>query len=651
MKNRNLLPAAAVLLVAILFVALNVLSNTVLNTARFDLTEDRLFTLSDGTRRIVSNLEEPVRLRFYFSESLANQLPSIRRYGQRVRDMLEEYVNLADGRIRLEVVDPEPFSVEEDEAVRVGLQAFPLGPGENVYFGLVGVNTTDDQEEIPFFNQEKEQFLEYDLTRMIYNLSDPQRPVVTLITDHEMNAQVNSLMRLGGGGPEPWALVDVIRETHDLKVVGGLERRIPEDTDILLVIHPAKLEADIRYQIDQYVLGGGHTIVFVDPFSEIGAASSQRGMMGMGQTRIPDSSKFAEQLAAWGVAVDPDKVVADWQLGQEVNMARPGGTARILRYLPWLEITPEHMNREDVVMADLGPMAIPTAGHIAALPDAGTRLTPLITTSVRSQLIDADDVRFRPDPQLLIEKFTASEDSYVLAARVTGTARTAYPDGKPGKTDGDSAEGAGKDGDGEESNEAGAPAHREAGEINVLLVADTDMLHERFWLRVQDFFGQKVLIPFAANGDFVVNALDNMAGSSDLIGLRSRGKSNRPFEVVDGLRRAAEQQFLQQERDLNARLEERQKEITELQSKARAGGGALLSEQQQAKIAEAQSEVLETRRQLREVQHNLNKDIEALETRLKVANIAIVPVAVALVALVLAAFRYRRRARRAAVRD
>lgn len=643
--NRNLLPALAVALVAVLFVALNVLSNTTLNAARFDLTEDRLFTLSDGTRRIVGELEEPVRLRFYFSETLANQLPSIRRYGQRVRDMLEEYVNVSDGRIRLEVVDPEPFSVQEDDAVRVGLQAFPLGPGENLYFGLVGVNTTDDQEEIPFFNQEKEQFLEYDLTRMIYNLSDPKRPVVTLITDHEMNAQVNSLMRLGGGGPEPWALVDVIRETYDMKVVGGLERSIPEDTDILLVIHPAKLEADIRYQIDQYVLNGGHAVIFVDPFSEIGAASSQRGMMGMGQTRIPDKSAFDEQLAAWGVKVETDRIVADWQLGQQVNMARPGGSAQIVRYLPWLEIGPENMNRDDVIMADLGPMAVPTAGHIAALPDAGTALNALISTSAESQLIDADDVRFRPDPQLLIEKFEASPESYVLAARITGTAKSAYPDGRPKPT--------AEEGEAKPAEEAAAdkPAHRGEGEINVLLVADTDMLHERFWLRVQDFFGQKVMIPFAANGDFVVNALDNMSGSSDLIGLRSRGKSNRPFEVVDALRRSAEQKFLQRERDLNAKLEEKQREITELQSSARAGGGALLSEQQQTKIEEAQKVVLETRRELREVQHNLNKDIEALETRLKVANIAIVPIAIALIALILAAFRFSRRARRAAVRD
>ena len=259
--NRSVTAVIGVILAVVLFVAVNVFANNALRNARLDLTGDGLYTLSDGSRAILGSIEEPIHLRLYFSEKLANDVPQFKAYGTRVRELLEEYANLSGGKLRLEVIDPEPFTDTEDEAVRAGMQAVPLPNGDSLYFGLVGRNTTDDEQSIPFFSQDKEQFLEYDLTRLIYNLTDPDRPVVGLITGHQMNADVTRLMRLSGQGRQPWAIVDVMREIFELKLIDLAEGPVPDDVDVLLLVHPTGLDDLALYRIDQFVLGGGNAVV------------------------------------------------------------------------------------------------------------------------------------------------------------------------------------------------------------------------------------------------------------------------------------------------------------------------------------------------------------------------------------------------------
>lgn len=651
--NRGVLSVIGLVLAAIIFLAVNVAANNALNSARLDLTEDRLFTLSEGSRNIVAALEEPITLRLYFSETTANAIPQIKTYGQRVRELIEEYVTLSGGRIRLEVIDPEPFTEAEDDAVRAGLQAVPLTAGVSLYFGLVGTNTVDDQQVVPFFSQEKEQFLEYDLTRIIYNLTDPAKPVVGLITAHQMNADVSPLMRVGGGGPQPWAITETIRETFTLRTVDRSAEAIDEDIDVLLIAHPAGLPDTLLYAIDQFVLRGGKALVYVDPFSEVAAAfGRQRG-------GTPDVSDLGPLLAAWGVAVEEGKIVGDWASAQQVDAGTPG-RPRVMRYLPWLQVNAANYDGGDVVMGELGPVAVATAGSIVKLSEGTTEVAPLITSSTQAMLYEADDVRFGPNPQALIENFKPADNSFVLAARITGDVVSAYPDGPPkpvgeaaaGQTDDEKAaapaDAAVTDQPANGSEEPVRHLSESQQPINVILVADSDLLYDQFWLRRQGFLGQQLMIPIASNADMAVNALDNLAGSSDLISLRSRGKSARPFVVVEDLRRAAEQTFLAEERELQAKLEAKQQEINELESSANAGGGALLTAEQQRTIVEAREEILETRRELRDVQHNLNKDIENLEAQLKFANIGLIPIVIGIGALVLAALRIqsRRRARR-----
>jgi ABC-type uncharacterized transport system involved in gliding motility auxiliary subunit len=635
---------AGLFLAVILFLSLNVLSGNTLRSARLDLTQEGLFTLSQGSMRIVRAIPEPIRLRFYFSEKLANQLPAVKTYGLRVRELLEEYVNRSDGRIRLEVIDPEPFSDAEEAAVRVGLQAVPLGAGDNLYFGLVGTNTIDDRQVVPFFSRDKEQFLEYDLTRLIHNLSDPKKPVVGLLTGHQMNADVSPLMRFGGG-PQPWAIVDYIRDVFDLKALDPRDLALDDGIDILLIVHPKGLDERALYAIDQFVLRGGRAVVYVDPYSEIEARGRQQRqrqrMMGGGDA----ASGLEKLLNAWGVSVSPDIVVGDFEAAQQVNAGQAGRT-RIVRYLVWLRLAGERLNRDDVVTADLGPVIVANAGVVDRLEDGKTEVTPLITSSPQSMRMEAELVRYGPAPERLLQIFKPGDVSQMIAARIAGEVSSAFPDGPPKvKADKDAAD------DKAEGKTAETPVaphlQRSQRPIGVIVVADTDLLHDQFWLRRQNLMGQDLIVPIAANADFLVNALDNLAGSNDLIGLRSRGKSERPFVAVEKLRRAAERKFLAEERALKEKLEATKSRIAELESKAKAGGGALLTAEQQSSIQEARQQILKTRRELRGVQHNLNRDIERLETRLKFANIGLMPIAIAVIAVIIALLRHRRRRRRA----
>ena len=627
--NRSTTSVLALGLAAILFLSVNVFSSNSLRSARLDLTENGLYTLSAGSKRILDEIPEPIRLRFYFSEKLAIQLPNIKSYGLRVRELLEEYVNLSGGKIHLEVIDPEPFTEAEDDAVRLGIQAVPLGTGDSIYFGLVATNTIDDRQVVPFFSREKEAFLEYDLTRMLFNLSDPKKPVVGLISGLQMNADASPMMRFSGG-PQPWAIIGAIRDSFALRTLDPRQGVIPPSVDILLITHPLGLDEHALYAIDQFVMAGGRAMVFVDPYSEVTA----RAQRGAGQQGLALASSTLDKLLnTWGVSVPTDHVIGDFDASQQVN-AGQGGQTRVVRYLVWLQLAAGNLNPDDVVTADLGPLIMANAGTIKALPDSGIKVTPLVSTSTQAMRMETNLIRFGPAPDRLLELFKPDGERHMIAARLAGKAKSAFPDGPPKDINGKVAE-----------KRKAAHMKDSSSPISVIVVADTDMLHDQFWLRKRNMMGQQMIVPIAANADFVINALDNLSGSSDLIGLRSRGKSTRPFVVVEAMRRAAEQKFLAEERKLKERLEESKKRMAELESRAQASGGSLLTPEQQREIQSVRSQVLQTRKQLRDVQHNLNREIDGLETRLKFANVGLMPLAVALIAAILAVYGLRRRRR------
>ena len=633
--NRSTTAVFSLILAAVLFFCVNIFSSNIFQSARLDLTQEGLYTLSAGSARILSEIPEPIRLRFYYSEKVAVQLPNIKSYGLRVRELLEEYVIRSEGKVKLEIIDPEPFTEAEDDAVRFGLQGAPVGTGESMYFGLVATNTVDDRQIIPFFNQENEAFLEYDMTRMIYNLSDPSKPVVGLITGLEMHADASPMLRFGGG-PQPWAIVAAIRELFDLRTVDVSQGIIPEDIDILLIAHPLGLNDQALYAIDQFVMRGGRALIFVDPYSEVTARSRRRGQPAGEKFTSSDVNKL---LKPWGVTVAKDHVIADYQAAQQVNTGQ-GTNQRIIRYLVWLQIAAENLNPSDVVTSNLGPMIFANAGTIRALTSSTTKVTPLITTSKQAMPMDANIIRFGPAPDRLLELFKADGKTHIIAARMSGAVKSAFPDGPPKKKGGKQNKTAGPD-DGKHLTQS-------SEDIALIVVADSDLLHDQFWLRKQNLFGQSSIVPISANADFLINALDNLSGSTDLINLRSRGKSDRPFTIIEAMRLDAERKFLAEERKLKKTLAKGKERIAELETRAKATVGSLLTPEQQKEIKKMRGELFNTRKQLRDVQHNLNRDIERLESKLKFINVGLMPLAVAVIAIVLATIGVRRRRKRAA---
>ena len=628
------------------FLAVNMFANQALTRFRLDLTEQRLFTLSEGTRNVIRAIDEPVTLRLYVSRSLASRLPSISGYVARVRDLLQEYEHAADGKIILTVIDPEPFSEEEDRAVAYGLSGLPLLDGESTfYFGLVGTNTLDDQEVVPRFTPDREEFLEYDLTKMIHTLGQAARPVIGLLTGLPLDGRNQQAMMMGRP-PQPWLILERIEELFEVRQLSpvGLER-IEDDVDVLMVVHPKGLSDTIRYAIDQFVLGGGNALVFVDPNAEADMTPTVPGL-----PPLPGKSELGDLLAAWGLELDTARTVGDMQVGADVQ-AQMGDRVMTIRYPLWINVPSPLLNRDDVVTAELGNLTFGTAGALETIPDTRLTVSPLArTTPSGASLVETEMAGPMADLERLVREFRPDGNSYALAVRVGGRAVTAFADGPPlPETVDEGAEaGEGTESGSESAAAAGAPAanHLGEGEINVIVVGDTDFLQDQFWVQRQNLFGQSIPIPVSGNGSFVVNALDNLTGSDDLIGIRSRGRFLRPFTVVNELRQDAELRFREKEKELLQRLEETDARLSELRTGE--GDEIVLTEDQRNAIVEFTKERVRIRRELRDVRHSLRKDIEALEASLKFINIGLVPIVIGVGGLLAGLHRMRRR--RAAMR-
>ena len=620
MKYKHLLSGSGILLAAALAVALITISNNLFTGVRLDLTENRLFTLSPGSINIITTLDEPVSLDFYLSRKSMADFPQLVNYANRVRDLLEEYAAKSDGMIRLSVIEPEPFSEEEDQAVASGLNGISVNAaGDRAYFGLVGVNSTDDEATIPFFQASRENALEYDVTKLIYNLANPEKRVVGVM----------SALPLFGdparGIQESWAIVGVMEEFFEVRNLGANADNIDEDVDVLMVVHPKNFSEEALFAIDQFLLRGGHAMLFVDPLAEGDATEPDPANPYV----MPDlSSNLNVMLEGWGLKVDTSKLAADINLAMRVQTQGARGPQET-NYLPWLQLGEQNLNREDFSTSELNQIHMGTAGIIERQDDAAVALTPLIETTTDSMKMERDLIFFQRDPNVMLANFAAENTALVLAARISGTVPSAYPDGLPGEA--------------EEDDPAAPEETVKEGRIDVVLVGDTDILADHFWIRMQNFFGVQIPQSIANNGDFVVNTLDNLAGNTDLISLRSRGEFSRPFTVVEQIRRDAEARFREQEQALQSRLEETEQKIAQLQQEG--GEGALLLSQEQAdEIEKFRLEQISTRKELRAVQHELQKNIERLGTQLKFINIGLIPLLIALLALVAGLRRARVRA-------
>lgn len=601
--TRKTLTSGALVILAVLFVAVVMLSNTLFRGLRLDLTENSLYTLSQGTRNLITKIDEPLHLTLYFSdkataESNRSDVRGLRLYFERVRELLEEISNLTSDKIHLEVIDPVAYSEAEDRAAAAGVQGIPLGPsGEKVFLGLVGSNSTDGQATIPFFDPGKETFLEYDIAKLIHELTIVKKPSVALLTSLPMTPGFDpQTMQMREG----WTTYQQLSQLFDIKPLDAANlKAIGSDINVLIVVHPKQLGDDAQYAIDQFVLRGGHLLAFVDPHAELDIPGTDPGNH-MAAMMAPKFSDLPALFKAWGVEYKPDQVVLDRARALSVSSspdAAPSRHPAILRF------GKADLPQDDVVTANLDALIVASSGYFSATKDSKYQLVPLLLSTDQSMAVPAERLRFAQDPAGLFSGFVPSGERHVLAARLQGKFKTAFPNRK----------------DAGHLSEA-----KESGEI--LLVADTDLLSDRLWVHVQNFFGQKLLNAFANNGDWFINAVDNLAGSSDLISIRGRGTSSRPFTRVEALKLDADDRFRVKEQELQQELNETERKLTELQSGKSNDQKFVLSPAQQQELDNFLKRKLEIRKELREVRRQLDADIDALGAGLKFINIALLPI-------------------------
>ncbi len=606
-------------------VAAVMVSNVLLRGIRVDLTENELYTLAPGTRSLLEGIEEPINLYLFFSDQETQNLPALRSYEARVRETLEEVAAHAPvRRLVLHVLDPLPFSEEEDRASQYGLQAANIGPaGESVYFGLAGSNSVGTTDVIPFFQPDpaKEAFLEYDLARLVYNLAHPDKVVVGLLSAAPMNGGFDPATQQPS---QPWVIAEQARQLFEIRALQPSTLRIEDDVDVLWIVHPAELSDQTLYAVDQFVLRGGRALIFVDPAAEILSAAA-----GPTDFSASPGSTLEPLFTAWGVKFVPNEVVADNRYALSIR-----GGQRPIRHIGLIGVDMAAMNQEDVISSGLGTVNLGLAGHFTLADGATAKLTPLISSSDEAAILTADRFQFLPDPAELLNGFTPTGTTYVLAARLEGPIKTAFPDGPPAAPDREAPVDA----------ELAAQHRTAADSANIVLVGDVDMLSDRLWVQVQSFLGQRLATAFANNGDFVINALDNLTGSADLIGLRSRATFTRPFIRVEELRRAADASFRATEQTLQAELAETERKLGELQSARDDASSLLMSPAQQDEIQRFLDQQLRIRQELRTVRRNLDRDIDKLGTTLKVLNIIVVPVLLTLLALGMVLWKRTRRA-------
>ena len=633
LKNDNtssaILVRFATIAVIILFISLNTLSNQLFSGARLDLTENNLYTLNSGTFKVLETIKEPITLRLFFSDKLSRDIAPMREYGQRVREIIEEYVVRSNGMIRLERVDPEPFTDNEDLAILYGLQGMQISQaGEKFYFGLVATNSTDDISTIPFFEQNRETYLEYDISRIVNDLANPKKKKLGLISSLPINGGLAYPDAPASEYVSPWEIYNRLGEAFEIISIPSDSIRIPDDIDLLMIVHPKDLDNITKYAIDQFVMSGKGTIFFVDPYSEV-----ERNALPIEQRRtyIPGSN-LNTLFSNYGAYVEPGMIVGDRISGRKVTIGR-SQNSRVITYVLWLSLTKDLMNPNNLITNELESILTNTPGGIVRSKDAKSKFEILYSSNADSMLIERFKIQFRPDPTLLLSEFQSDQATKNLAVSLTGQFNSAFKDGPPKPEDG------------------GEPFinrnHKiETNKGNILIFADTDMLSNSIWTQKQDNFGKETFTPISDNGSLVINAVEYLSGGGELIALRTRGTSMRPFIVVEELQKKAETAYRETEKSLQNDLTITENKLRDLQrgaSIATQDGAPILSKEQADTLQDFKDQIINIRKQLRDVQRDLRVDIEKLGLMLKLYNIWVAPILVAISAVLVFLMRRKKR--------
>ena len=622
--HTRLFSTLAMAAIVVVFFAVNMLGSTTLRSMSLDLTQDKLFTLPTGAKAIAGSVEEPISMKLYFSRELLADEPGAIALERRVEDTLREFVSASRGKISLEVIDPEPFSEEEDEAMASGLSGRPINTatGEKVYFGLVATNSTDGREVIPWLGTIEPRLLNYELAQRVYVLSNPVKPRIAVMSalpiDGEQPSPLNS-----GQQQRPWLIMNELRSQYDVVMHPTDGTEIPAEVGVLVVVFPKNFSPSAWYAIDQFIMRGGRAVFALDAQcqSYIPPEAMQNQMAMYTADRSADLGPLGK---AWKVDL-ASKIVAGDQ-GNAVMVDAPGQNSRQVSYVVYLVLKKELLSEQDAITTGLSLVTVQAGGVIDRAEDSPLDMEVLISTGPESMRIPVEKVSF-PDPNALIRDFVPSGEELPLGVRLTGEAPSAFASGPP-------------------SGAAGFAAHlgKSKGPINVVVFSDADMLFDRAWAQEVGFGGMTLgYQKFADNGSLLLNAVENLSGNSDLMSIRASASYFRPFTRVEEMRKTAEKTGLAKEEELQNALKDIEQHINDIQRTRTDGQRMTLTDEQKAELEKAQDQRLETRKQLRQVQLELNRDIEQLGTLIRFINIGLVPAVVALFAIGLGTYRVSRR--------
>jgi len=616
--------------VVLLFIAIAV--NLIFGrmATRVDLTADKLYTLSDGTKSILGRLDTPVQIRYYFSKSIPELDQGLRTYAQRVEDLLAEYRLHSKGQLEVKKLDPKPDSDAEESANLDGVEGqMAQAGGDKIYFGL-SISCLDAKVAIPFISPQRERLLEYDLTRAISQVMKPTKANLGVMSGLPIFGAMDpmAMMRGGGGQKEPWVFINELKADFNVKEIALTADKIDDDINVLVVVYPKGISETAQYAIDQFVMRGGKLVAFLDPLSVLDSRSNAQNPL---QAAAGSGASLDKLLKAWGLEFDLQKVVSDKRFLTELQDPKTG---RPQANPSFLSLTGAAMDTNDVATTQLGRMILPFAGHFTGTPADGLKQTVIFHSSTDSQLTDKMMAQFGAT-----EEFKASGTEYKLGVRLTGKFKSAFSDGKPAA---DAKDEPPKDGDAAKTEGTHLKESKDDGVV--VLLGDSDLLYEQFFAQVRELFGQKIMMPFAANLTFLQNLLEQMGGDKDLIGIRSRATLNRPFTRVREMQAKAEIAYESKIKVLEKDLADAQQKINELQRAKGDGQQAILSEEQKKEITQFQRRRSEVNRELKEVRKNLRRDVDSLETSTKWANILVMPFAVTLTGIVIAVLKRKRTA-------
>jgi len=607
---KTLFSAVGAVLLLVILVLLNVVFSKL--NLRIDATKENLYSLSAGSKKILSGIKQDVTIKVFYSKDIPNMPVQLKTYSSRVLDFLSEYEHA--GKVKIEVYNPKPDSEEEDLAQRYGIEGIDLPGGDKLYFGLAAV-AADQEESISTLDPAREEQLEYDITRLISRVQSPKGRTIGIISGIPV---MGSPQMFGQRGMQPWTFVAELRKTYKVEELAPTSDKLDKDFDLLMIIHPKELSGNLQYAIDQHVMNGGAVLVFEDPAFTADAGG-----------RPPQTLAMDKLFKAWGIRMDNTKLVMDFdhptKLRNQQNQVEDNPL--------WISARKDSFNKDDMITAKLESVLMPMAGTIQKIPESKAEYQSLIKTGTNSMLTDIFKARL--NAQMLRQDFVASNEKYDLAVRIRDTFKTAFPEGKP-KDD--------KKKDGDQEKESPSAGHLNEGKkkATIIVVADSDLLQDDYYVSKQNFLGVNFAKIFNDNLNFVMNAAEVLTGSEDLIGIRSRGKFERPFVRVQELEKKAQAKWLSREQDLVRKAEDANLKLREFEQKKDPSQKFIISKDQEEEIRRFQEEKQRINKELKEVRRNLRSDIESLGTKLKFINIFLMPLLASVAGIFYAMYRRKK---------